>query len=383
MPSPHSFDLITAGEIQLGVQILQKTFTNVPLRYKRVDIQEPIKKEVVPYIEAERLSKASSSKAISPSIALFHRLDDGSFDKALFNGDRRTIIYAKQLPKHVPGPVDLDEREEIEKLCLEHSAVKEEIKKMKLPSGVTVCAENGFPCRFSPAFHGVFRKLIRIDYLPTGLDHTVVETQPWKPLKTVQYAYALLDKSIRQDLKPYIVQQPQGASSSTEENLVSWQKWKFRVGFNSCEGLVIHNVTYDGRNTFYRLSLSGMTVSYGDPPAPYQRKQAFDMGDVGFGTTADQLPLGCDCLGVIKYFGAHTVDSADQGWQRQTTSNCGFADRPRHQGFKNTVFYEDNIPLPASKENPYGVGYVAEKSVLKTSGSAETSVYADVFDRIN
>lgn len=37
-----------------------------------------------------------------------------------------------------------------------------------------------------------------------------------------------------------------------------------------------------------------------DPRAPYHRKQAFDLGDAGAGTTANNLKLGCDCLGVIK-----------------------------------------------------------------------------------
>lgn len=49
-----------------------------------------------------------------------------------------------------------------------------------------------------------------------------------------------------------------------------------------------------------------MTVPYGDPRAPYHRKQAFDMGDVGFGITANQLALGCDCLGHIKYFNVNS-----------------------------------------------------------------------------
>lgn len=101
MSYPHPFDPITAAEIQLVVQILQKNFPNVPLRYKRVDIQEPIKKEVIPYIEVERLSKPLPEKPSRLLYALFHRLDDGSFYKALFNADKETIIYARQLPKHV------------------------------------------------------------------------------------------------------------------------------------------------------------------------------------------------------------------------------------------------------------------------------------------
>jgi primary-amine oxidase len=46
-----------------------------------------------------------------------------------------------------------------------------------------------------------------------------------------------------------------------------------------------------------------------DPRKPYHRKQAFDAGDVGFGITANQLALGCDCLGHIKYFDGYRTDS--------------------------------------------------------------------------
>jgi primary-amine oxidase len=74
-------------------------------------------------------------------------------------------------------------------------------------------------------------------------------------------------------------------------------------------GLVIYNVTYDGRNTFYRLPLSEMTVPCGDPRSPYHRKQAFDIGNVGFGVTANQLPMGCDWLGHIKYVNGYTTNS--------------------------------------------------------------------------
>jgi primary-amine oxidase len=79
----------------------------------------------------------------------------------------------------------------------------------------------------------------------------------------VQYAHNLLEKPLRDDLKPYIVSQPQGPSFQTQGNVVYWQKWRFHIGFNQREGLVIYNVTYEGRNVMYRLSVSEMTVPYG------------------------------------------------------------------------------------------------------------------------
>lgn len=49
-----------------------------------------------------------------------------------------------------------------------------------------------------------------------------------------------------------------------EGNLVKWQKWHIRVGFNAREGLVLHRVAWeDGgriRPILYRASLAEMTV---------------------------------------------------------------------------------------------------------------------------
>lgn len=77
----------------------------------------------------------------------------------------------------------------------------------------------------------------------------------------------------------------------TEGNLIRWEKWTVRVGFNYWEGLTLHDVRYDGRNLFYRLSLSEMFVPYGDGRSPYQRKAAIDAASDGLGVNANNLQL--------------------------------------------------------------------------------------------
>lgn len=47
---------------------------------------------------------------------------------------------------------------------------------------------------------------------------------------------------------------------------------------------------------------------------------------------------------------------------------------PAVDGFKNTVYYEDSVPMPEDDNNPYLVGYTTEKNTVKQSGSASTSV---------
>jgi primary-amine oxidase len=47
---------------------------------------------------------------------------------------------------------------------------------------------------------------------------------------------------------------------------------------------------------------------------------------------------------------------------------------PAIDGFKNTVYFEDSVPMPESADNEYGCGYITEPTTLKKSGSANTSV---------
>jgi primary-amine oxidase len=94
---------------------------------------------------------------------------------------------------------------------------------------------------------------------------------------------------------------------------MSWQGWKFVIGFNAREGLTLHHVRYEDkgreRSILYRASLTEMVVPYGDPRPTQVRKNAFDVGEYGMGMCANSLRLGCDCLGHIVYRDANMCDS--------------------------------------------------------------------------
>jgi primary-amine oxidase len=112
----------------------------------------------------------------------------------------------------------------------------------------------------------------------------------------------------RNTTKPLLIHQPQGPSFTIDGHLIHWEKWTMRIGFNYREGMTLHDIRYDERPLFYRLSLSEMFVPYGDSRFPYPRKAAFDVGNDGAGVNANNLRLGCDCLGEIRYFDAwHTT----------------------------------------------------------------------------
>lgn len=119
--------------------------------------------------------------------------------------------------------------------------------------------------------------------------------------------------SLRSDIKPLQITQPEGVSFSIDGHEIRWQKWRMRIGFTPREGLVLYQVGYEDqgrvRSILYRASLAEMVVPYGDPRPQHYRKNAFDVGEHGVGMLANSLEYGCDCVGEIRYFDAHLTNS--------------------------------------------------------------------------
>ncbi|WP_309131766.1 primary-amine oxidase [Brevibacterium sp.] len=116
----------------------------------------------------------------------------------------------------------------------------------------------------------------------------------------------------RTSLKPIEITQPEGPSFSVDGSQVQWENWKFRVGFNQQEGLVLNRITFtDGeadRSVAHRASVPEMVVPYGDNSTSRYWISYFDAGEYLLGKNANSLALGCDCLGVIHYFDAFVAD---------------------------------------------------------------------------
>ena len=114
--------------------------------------------------------------------------------------------------------------------------------------------------------------------------------------------------SRREPLKPLHIDQPEGPSFTLDGNLLQWQNWSLRVGFNHREGMTLHTVRYrDGdrnRSVAHRMSFAEMIVPYRDPSEDHYRRTAFDIGEWGLGFMTTSLELGCDCLGEIRYLDA-------------------------------------------------------------------------------
>jgi primary-amine oxidase len=208
-----------------------------------------------------------------------------------------------------------------------------------------------FPLAIAPVIECNTYKVIRIDYLPTGADNTVHEPRPWEPVGPNEYTHE--HQRLRQDLKPLRVSQPEGASftltpAGETGHVLEWQKWSFRVGYNQREGMVLYDVRYDSRPLFYRLSLSDMNIPYADPRHPYHKKSAYDLGDAGAGAMANNLKLGCDCLGHIQYLSGVITD--DRGRPTPMDNCVCVHEQDGGIGWKHTNYRTGRAAIARNRE---------------------------------
>ena len=112
----------------------------------------------------------------------------------------------------------------------------------------------------------------------------------------------------REDLRPFSLTQPEGVSFSVDGGEVRWHRWTLVPAIDPQEGLVLHDLRYDGRPVLYRGSCAEMIVPYGEPDPMHNWRTYFDAGEYGLGACLNSLELGCDCLGEITYLDAHLAD---------------------------------------------------------------------------
>jgi primary-amine oxidase len=91
-----------------------------------------------------------------------------------------------------------------------------------------------------------------------------------------------------------------------------------------------------------------MNIPYADPRHPYHKKSAFDLGDVGAGIMANNLQLGCDCLGSIFYLSAKLSD--DKGGVLDMPNVVCIHEQDAGIGWKHTNYRSGRAAVVRSRE---------------------------------
>lgn len=331
----HPLDPLTPTEITAAADVIRSSYPpGSPIHFKAIALDEPCKSLVIPYLEAEHAGTTLPDVPRTAYVLYVMRNTYKTFE-AIVDIPARQLLSNAEIPEDCQPSADPTELFEIEAIALNSPEVQKELERLMLPpNAVIVCdpwtyGSDGdddatrkwqcymylrdpshnhpesnhyaIPLDFSPRIDDATKKVDKIIRLPLFETFDAEPRSDYVVPDGNEYHDDLVPGK-RSGLKPYNVVQPEGPSYSIDGHVVDWQKWRFRIGFNYREGLTLHDIRYDGRSLFYRLSLSDMFIPYADPRPPYHRKSAFDFGDVGAGIAANNLKLGCDCLGVIKVF---------------------------------------------------------------------------------
>ncbi|KAM0754698.1 hypothetical protein T439DRAFT_377138 [Meredithblackwellia eburnea MCA 4105] len=354
----HPLDPLSAAELKTAVDLitngLATAFPGQSPYFKALTLDPPVKKILAPWLDDVAAGKrVPTLPRKAEALIMLRNQGKATYYEVFVDLSTSKIDRYFAIPAGHHTGLDEDEMIASEQALLKNEDFKKAIAKLRLPKEAVVVADSwsfgadtraerprlipfmcyarlssntssnhyNYPLPIQPVLDSSDFTLHAINWTPIfggdnidGVDALPEGIFPWEKMAPKEYEY---DAELRQEngfplragLKPLQVIQPEGASFTVQGRTVSWQKWKLHVGFNFKEGLVISDVRYDNRLIFHRLAVSDMTVPYGDPRSPFHRKQAFDLGDVGAGVCANNLQLGCDCLGEIFYFDWDSVTS--------------------------------------------------------------------------
>ncbi len=329
-PTLHPLEPLNSAEVAAAVALLKKEGkVTATTRFVSVSLKEPDKNlvhQVKPGQSIPRQAKA----------VLFDNATNSCFETSVCLCEGKVLSFVK-----IPGvqpTMTMDEQVECEQAVLASPEFKAALKKHYGLEDTRLVMVDIWSAGNYGSEEDRTRRLarplcfVRVDPTDNGYAKPIEGIRPvvdlnemrvirieehgqWAlPPEQSNYAAARMARgAFRRGIKPLDIAQPEGPSFEVDGYQVRWQNWNFVIGFNAREGLTLHHLCYqDGeknRSILYRASLSEMVVPYGDPAAQQARKNAFDAGEYGLGFCANSLELGCDCLGLIKYFDGHLTTS--------------------------------------------------------------------------
>jgi len=156
--------------------------------------------------------------------------------------------------------------------------------------------------------HPVDGLVAYVDTLNRVVDQVIDTGAVPLPVTSGNYYDPAVSGPPRTTQRPIRITQPEGPSFTLDGNRLEWEKWSLWVGFDVREGLLLHQVGFDGRPIVYRASIAEMVVPYADPSPVRSWQNYFDTGEYLLGRYANTLAHGCDCVGEITYLDVVIAD---------------------------------------------------------------------------
>jgi primary-amine oxidase len=315
---PHPLDPATADEYLAGREIMATAgLLSEPVRFAYYGLEEPPKDEVLAGGPAERRL-----------CAFLLNIKTGEATDVVVSLTGRSVVSARTVEVATEGqpPIIDSEYELVEEIVRADPGWQEAMARR----GLTDMSK----LRICPITAGAYgppeddrRRMVRVLAFVQESEHDLAWAHPVDgvtahvdliekkvfrivdefelpvPAESGDYDDPAVRGPLREGLRPISITQPDGPSFTLDGNLLTWQDWSLRVGFDAREGLTLHQISLAGRPVIYRASVPEMVVPYGDPRFRYWQAY-FDTGEYLVGKWVNSLELGCDCLGEITYLDA-------------------------------------------------------------------------------
>ena len=334
-PTEHPLDPLAPDEIDAARAILEgERSLSAGARFIEITLNEPSKAELAAHESGERVEREAK--------IVIRDKDDKKTYEAVVSLDEESVLEWDHLPGVQPRMVG-EEFVEVEEIVTSNEEFREAVRKRGADPDLAIVTAWSAGHDFVPEDIDRSRRLCHgIAWVKGSEDerganaynrplsgiHSWVDLDEKEVLKVVDtgvvnpdvvnnmktYHYRAENRDLREDLEPYNVVQPDGPSWEVEGREISWQKWNLRVSFNHREGLVLHDIGYEGadgeeRSIINRASFPEVATPYNDPDPNHYWKAPFDVGEYGLGRLANSLTEGCDCLGYMHYFDAVLNDA--------------------------------------------------------------------------
>ncbi|KKY29962.1 putative copper amine oxidase [Diaporthe ampelina] len=133
----HPLDPATAEEIQLATDLVKQLFKDVPLHFKAAGLDEPPKKELSAYLEAEHKGQTLPDLPRRMFVMWYIKHTPRLFE-AVVDVTNSRIEMHKELPRDFHGPVDRTELNEAAQAVMRDPQVLKEIKRLKIDDTTVV-----------------------------------------------------------------------------------------------------------------------------------------------------------------------------------------------------------------------------------------------------
>lgn len=273
--SKHPFDSLDSHEIDVARECILALRKSMIL-FRNIFVVEPRKELMKKFLAAEHAGTISTSTPRPPRQARVQYdviRNDGSHEymESIIDLSGQKEISSRTIEKQFQQGLITSEFREFTAACLQSPLFQKAMEEFELPEGLEVCIDPwpyggpdlgevysrytqglcfakdvrngnadsnhyGYPLPIIPVMDTYKKEIVRVDRLATGGEHDGLNYGTG--LKAIldhcrpsEYVPELLDIPMRKDIKPLNVVQPEGASFTvSDESLIEWQKWRFRVG---------------------------------------------------------------------------------------------------------------------------------------------------------